>query len=504
MEKSVEVKTTNGNRYLYNSSNKSFLFCHPLLSYFINAYQNNRQIYSEEELPKVLHLNSKINFDEDEIKYYHKKFTHLFRFGFIGPWSTDDLFQTDLSSEVTDNTLANISNIVFEVTDTCNLKCKYCGYGEFYNDYDSRANLFMDFSVAKKIFDFLLPRWSSNWNRSLKQNVNIGFYGGEPLLNMNFIRSVVDYVDALSIKERTFTFNMTTNGVLLDRYLDYLIEKDFQLLISLDGNKQNHSYRVDHNNKNSYEKVIKNIRLLREKAPEYFKRRVGFNAVLHDRNSVPEIQAAIYDEFEKVPQISPLNNSGIIKEKLDEYNNMFKSYYDDISEEETMQKLVSERFASDPNVFSLTQFINWYNDNVYLNYHEILLKINRKKIPSGTCLPFNKKMFITVNGKILPCERISHRFSLGTINEEVELDIDAISEYYQSLYKKIIKQCSNCFRSQNCPQCLFQLETITHEKTLCTAFSNKESFSNYLSRIISLLENDPEIYNKVVTQITLK
>lgn len=78
--------------------------------------------------------------------------------------------------------LANLRQITFEVTDACNLKCKYCGYGEFYDDYDRRSNKMMPFTMAKQVIDYLVPFWQSPANMSADKNVYISFYGGEPLM----------------------------------------------------------------------------------------------------------------------------------------------------------------------------------------------------------------------------------------------------------------------------------------------------------------------------------
>ncbi|MBA7551086.1 hypothetical protein ES705_43621 [subsurface metagenome] len=88
---------------------------------------------------------------------------------------------------------------------------------------------------------------------------------------------------------------MTTNAMLLDRYMDYLVQHDFRILISLDGNEKNHSYRVDHAGKNSFKKVLANIKLLQQTFPDFFETNVYFNAVLHNRNSVAEIYKFITD-----------------------------------------------------------------------------------------------------------------------------------------------------------------------------------------------------------------
>ena len=123
------------------------------------------------------------------------------------------------------------------MTDVCNLCCKYCAYGEFYNDYDKRENSTISLSASLKLIDYLVDLWGSEYNTSAKRNVYISFYGGEPLLNMPFIESVVTYIEKLHCQYRNFTFSMTTNALLLERHMDFLVAHDFNLLISLDGDE---------------------------------------------------------------------------------------------------------------------------------------------------------------------------------------------------------------------------------------------------------------------------
>lgn len=81
--------------------------------------------------------------------------------------------------------LINLKQLVFEVTDACNLRCKYCGYAEFYDGYDTRANKNLSFEKSKQILDYLLNLWKENCTAEVTSLVSIGFYGGEPLMNMN-------------------------------------------------------------------------------------------------------------------------------------------------------------------------------------------------------------------------------------------------------------------------------------------------------------------------------
>ena len=155
------------------------------------------------------------------------------------------------------------------------------------------------------------------YNTSAKRNVYISFYGGEPLLNMPFIESVVTYIEKLHCQYRNFTFSMTTNALLLERHMDFLVAHDFNLLISLDGDEYGTSYRVNKVGDPAYPNIIRNIDVLRNKYPEFFERKVNFNAVLHNRNSVTSIYHFFKTRYNKVPSIGELNNMGIRPDKVE-------------------------------------------------------------------------------------------------------------------------------------------------------------------------------------------
>ena len=117
---------------------------------------------------------------------------------------------------------------------------------------------------------------------------------------MPFIRNIISFIENTHPQGLVFHYSMTTNAVLLNKYVDYLYNKNIRLLISLDGNKRNNSYRLDKMGNNSvFDKIVKNATYLKHKYPKYFNNKVNFNAVLHDRNSVYEINEFIYKQFGK-------------------------------------------------------------------------------------------------------------------------------------------------------------------------------------------------------------
>ena len=213
--------------------------------------------------------------------------------------------ESEINARQIELNLVHLPQLVFEVTDACNLRCKYCAYAGLYEGYDKREDLNFPIHRAKLLIDFLCDIWREHQADDTIRPVSIGFYGGEPLLNVPFIRQVMNYVEHLEPIGKKFYYNMTTNAMLLDKYMDFLAEKEVRLLISLDGDREGQGYRVDAAGQNSFDRVFKNINLLRDKHPRYFDKFVQFNAVLHSKNSVERIFTFFQDIFNKDPYISP-------------------------------------------------------------------------------------------------------------------------------------------------------------------------------------------------------
>lgn len=184
--------------------------------------------------------------------------------------------------------LINLNQIVFEVTNACNFRCEYCIYSGMYKGYSQLSTQFLSFGRVKIMLDYLLKLWVENQRPVTKQPIFIGFFGGEPLLNFSLVKQIVQYVESHIIDGRNIVYSMTTNAYLLSEYMDFLVEKDFQLLISLDGNRKQNSFRKTKTGMVSFDKVFANILKLKDMYPNYFRRKVNFNAVFNrSSDSVP-------------------------------------------------------------------------------------------------------------------------------------------------------------------------------------------------------------------------
>ena len=402
--------------------------------------------------------------------------------------------------------LANLKQLVFEVTDACNLRCKYCAYADLYEGYDQRENLKLPFQKAKLIIDYLYEYWEKRYCIEVNDPITIGFYGGEPLLNVPFIQQVINYIESLNPIGKKFHYNMTTNAILLDRYMDFLAENEFRLLISLDGDEKGQSYRVDTKGKNSFDKVLANIQLLRSKYPSYFEHYVMFNSVLHNRNEVESTYRFIKDKFGKEPMISPLNNSGVRNDKLQEFYQAYQNVATSIQKANNCEALKNELFIKSPETGALVNYIYHHTGNVFNDYNDLLLGREGSSFPpSGTCIPFSKKMFITVKGRILQCEKIDHEFALGQItNKKVELNLEQAARQHNKYTFRYMNQCKTCAAKQLCTQCVYQIDDIHDKTSKCYSYYSATQHEKQKEYYMDHLDKHPELYNRILKEVVVR
>jgi uncharacterized protein len=403
--------------------------------------------------------------------------------------------------------LQNLRRLCFEVTDQCNLNCKYCAYSELYRGYDTREGKNISFTRAKLVIDYLHNLWKDDCSDGINREFNISFYGGEPLLNVPFIKQTIDYVENLALEKtgRICSYSMTTNAVLLDKYMDYLVDKDFSLFISLDGDEFAQSYRTYHSGKNSFNRISNNIELLQEKYPEYFKNKIGFISVLHNRNEVESIYNFIHTRFGKIPLIFPLNEVGICEEKKDEFIKMYRNPMESFYLSNNCGAIESEMLMRTPRTAQLADYILCQSENNYQTYNELYANRDDFPLSTGTCLPFSNRMFVTVNGKILPCERINQQFTLGQVYEDrVELNKEYVADRHNYYVSKYEKQCVNCACNKFCAFCIYQNDDIYKENMHCPNFRSNEDLTKRNEDTFKFLEEYPHYYRKILEEVKIE
>lgn len=491
----IKFKTSNNNQYLYSKEHKSFLNIPEVFAEIIDLMEN---AISEELI--IDQLNEK--YEIKEIQYYLNFNTFLRENNYLvyKPSNINGRY----SPEYLKHNLSNINQVIFEVTDNCNLACEYCGYGKFYDNYDNRTKKNLDFNTAKHLIDYIFTYVNSKQNNSTNKPLAFSFYGGEPLLNIDLIKKIVSYINSKTILNNRVRYTLTTNALLLRKHIDFLVENDFSILISLDGNYENSSYRVYHNNKNAFPEIYKNILFVKDNYPDYFEK-VRFNAVLHNRNSVEEIFNFFKAQFGKSPQISELHSSGVNESMIDEFWKCYKNTIKDAKASDKYEQINQEMFIEMPEIKGSSDLIFNYTDFVFNDYSDILKRKELDIIPTGTCEPFSRRIFLTVNGKILPCEKVGQNFLLGKVtSDSVEIDFTSVSNRFNKMLDSISEtQCSNCLKNNICNKCMLQMKMENNE-FVCDSFTSVEKLKVDLSKRISFLEGNKGFYNRIIENINIK
>lgn len=161
---------------------------------------------------------------------------------------SEDVYK-DLSIDIMKKP-TTLKALCLNVAHTCNLSCEYCfAKGGKYSGPDA----IMTKEVARGAIDFLLENSGSHYN------LDIDFFGGEPLLNFDLVKDTVEYAKSKEIEyNKHFNFTLTTNGLLLnDDVIDYLNENMKNVVLSLDGRKEKHDhFRKTLNGKGSFDTIV--------------------------------------------------------------------------------------------------------------------------------------------------------------------------------------------------------------------------------------------------------
>ncbi len=157
----------------------------------------------------------------------------------------------------------NNSNVVkalcLHVAHTCNLNCSYCFASQ--GKYQGERAL-MSFEVGKQAFDFLIA------NSGTRRNLEVDFFGGEPLMNFDVVKQLVAYARSVEKEHnKNFRFTFTTNGMLIDDdVIDFLNKEMSNVVLSLDGRREvNDHFRRDYAGKGSYDTIVPKFQRLVEK-----------------------------------------------------------------------------------------------------------------------------------------------------------------------------------------------------------------------------------------------
>lgn len=174
--------------------------------------------------------------------------------------------------------------LLLQVTQQCNLRCSYCAYSGNYNNriHDSQK---MNFNTAQNAIDFYF------YHSKNREELSIGFYGGEPLIEFSLIKKCVEYCEEHK-SGKEINYRVTTNGTLInDVIIDFFIKYNFSVTISLDGDKEAHDKnRKFRDGRGSFDLILKNLSKIREKNDWFYGNNIFFNTVVDPKVSIDSMQ----------------------------------------------------------------------------------------------------------------------------------------------------------------------------------------------------------------------
>ena len=192
---------------------------------------------------KALSLN--LSYKEEDIREAVSEILELTEAGML---YMEDVYEPYIDSFKDRETV--VKALCLHIAHDCNLACKYCFAEE--GEYHGRRAL-MSFEVGKKALDFLVA------NSGNRVNLEVDFFGGEPLMNFDVVKQLVAYGRSLEEpNHKKFRFTLTTNGVLLNQdIIDFANKEMANVVLSIDGRKEVHDYmRPNRGGQGSYDKVV--------------------------------------------------------------------------------------------------------------------------------------------------------------------------------------------------------------------------------------------------------
>lgn len=406
----------------------------------------------------------------------------------------------DCHEDICEQIDQNLAQMILEVTQRCNFRCKYCIYNSTYDGNHDFSSSDMGWDTAKQAIDYLFSHSAE------RENIYLTFYGGEPLLKFELIQRCTEYARRLADSNgRNIYFNLTTNlSLVTEDIANYFAQvPNFSLTVSIDGPDECNGARVYPNGEATFADVER-----------------GLHLVCHAFNQVG-----------KGLTISSVLTPPFDFEKLDRINNYFKEFpelpkdtsimitypsdgtYD--SEEYTKTIYNNPRYwdlgAFDPLAkWQLTEAIrnslSWDNtNNLYFRaLADSMLRIKNRfasvepAIRTGRieacCVPAVRKIYVHTNGDLSICERIGTSPSIGTISKGVNKD-STIRDYIDNYLAKNKPLCEKCWAFNICPMCYaacFDQDGVNVKKKALMCNSCRTHTYLMLGTFCTLMEERPE------------
>lgn len=280
-------------------------------------------LYAKNRYGQALDEKEKNDFsaiDKADLQELEEEFDELEKMGVLN---------TPCTSFAKKKRIGEIKALCLHICNDCNLRCKYCFADE--GTYHTSERAYMSEKVGKKAIDFLIA------HSGKRNNLEVDFFGGEPLMNLDVVKSIVEYSRSREKQSgKSFNFTMTTNCVLLnDKNIEWLNKEMYNVVLSIDGRHAIHSaVRKAVNGKDCYDLIVNNaIKFAKARGDKSYYVRGTFTAKNLDfADDVLTLNDMGFDQISIEPVVTDIDDLKITKEHLPvilkEYERLAEKYID--------------------------------------------------------------------------------------------------------------------------------------------------------------------------------
>lgn len=340
-----------------------------------------------------------------------------------GKLFTPDTFKP-MAGKLKEKTGGVVKALCLHVAHTCNLNCSYCfaSQGKYHGE---RA--IMSFEVGKRALDFLIE------NSGSRRNLEVDFFGGEPLMNFDVVKQLVAYARSIEKEHgKNFRFTLTTNGMNIDDdVIDFANREMSNVVLSLDGRKEIHDrFRVDYAGNGSWDRIVPKFqKLVKARAgKEYYMRGTFTHA---NPDFLKDIQQMLDLGFTELSMEPVVCAPGDPSELTDEDMEIVKDQYEKLAE-----LMIQRRREGRPFTF--------YHYMIDLTGGPCIYK-RISGCGSGT-----EYMAVTPWGDLYPCHQFvgDEKYCLGNIwdgvkNKEIQNEFAQCNVYARP-------DCQDCWAKLYC------------------------------------------------------
>ncbi len=339
----------------------------------------------------------------------------------------------------------NIAQMALQVTQQCNFRCAYCAYCasdfEFQREHSSKR---MPIETALTAIDFFAARCAN------QEEPVIAFYGGEPLLEFPLIQQVVAYARE-KLYGKNLKFTITTNASLLSPNIArFLLENDFITVISLDGTAETHdrSRRFASNGRGSFSVIRQNLEKIKKQCPEF---EFSFNIVVDPRYPCD----SLHEMFSKDELF---REAQLMSTLIDDQFSIEKTIPDEVFIQQDSQ-YTFKSYLNFRGAYPRECVSNIAYTSLNAGFSRIKTDMRPKtsladiSAPGGPCITGERRLLVSVDGNLYPCERVSESseaMNIGNLWDGFDLKkVDKILNVAQTT----AEDCKKCWAFRHCTLC---------------------------------------------------